>query len=205
MTTRIIRSEATSHPIIHRHAFTWGIAISIAAVALVGMSGCVAEIGDSAEEGAYVDESDVDSTQHMLYSGQRVQFRAAHSLKCADVKNSAAGAWLLHWDCWGGASQYFRIYQQPDGYWTIASEVSGHCLTVPNSSSRDGESIQQYPCTGGVNQKFLLQYSAGSYFIRPSYNGKCLDVSGYSLINGTAIVQWPCSWALNQRFYIENT
>lgn len=206
MTTRIIRNQETNHPIIHRNAFTWGIAISIAAALALGMSGCVADLGDDMADDAYLDESDVDSTQHLLYSGQRVQLRAAHSAKCADIDGAGgAGARLIQWDCTGNANQQFRIYQLSDGYWNIVAEHSGLCLDVPNSSWRDGESIQQYACHDGDNQRFSIEYSAGSYFIRPKYNGKCLEVAGYSVSNGGAIVQWPCAWSLNERFYIENT
>ena len=205
MATRIIHKHETSPSRRYRIAFAArSIAMSaVVALSLLGISGCVAEFGGDTDDGAYFNEDEVDSSEHMVVNGQRVQIRAAHSLKCADSSPSTSnGVPLVQWDCWGGTNQRFYTYLQPDGFWKIVSAYSGKCLEVANPWY-DGEVVRQNGCHDGDTQDFTIEYSAGSHFIRTRVTGKCLDVSGYGLGNGAYIVQWGCNWMLNQRFYID--
>lgn len=79
---------------------------------------------------------------------------------------------------------------------------SGKCLDVRAASLVDQAVVQQFSCTGGNNQRWVLtETSDRSVIIRAVHSGKCLDVRGASLADQALVQQFTCHGGANQRWW----
>lgn len=93
----------------------------------------------------------------------------------------------------------------PQGYAVaITNEYSNQCLEVADWSQNWGAEVRQWPCTGGANQRWVIQKAdgAGRLKIVNVNSGLCLDVPGADWSNGNKLVQWPCSGGINQSWWV---
>lgn len=68
-----------------------------------------------------------------------------------------------------------------------------------------GRNIIVWPDHNGVNQNWVPEYVAGTFFLHACYDHRvCLDVEGARYQNGTRLIVHPCNGQDNQRFYTEN-
>lgn len=102
-----------------------------------------------------------------------------------------------------GAAPVFAL---GTGYHTIHNVHSNLCLDDSGWSTSWGTQMQQWTCTGGSNQTWLIQgwtsvdwtcsdYTCPVWFytIKNVYSGLCLDVKGNNDANGSPIIQWGCN------------
>jgi microsomal dipeptidase-like Zn-dependent dipeptidase len=82
---------------------------------------------------------------------------------------------------------------------------SGRCLDVQGGSTSDGAAVLQWPCHGGINQKWHLRPSGPAWEVVSANSGKCLDVQGGSTAAGANVVQWSCNGGTNQKWMAERT
>ena len=66
-------------------------------------------------------------------------------------------------------------------------------------STANGNKIQMWDCTGGVNQQWTVA-SDGTLQVY----GKCLDITGANYSNGTLIELWQCNGGANQQWQASN-
>ncbi|MEV0478457.1 RICIN domain-containing protein [Streptomyces prunicolor] len=90
-------------------------------------------------------------------------------------------------------------------YLPLTNYNSGKCLDLPESSSDDGQGLEQYQCNGGANQKWALQYidsdTSGNYYrIVNQSSGKCVDVRDRSSDNNAVVVQNGCNTQFSQQW-----
>jgi hypothetical protein len=82
----------------------------------------------------------------------------------------------------------------------ITSGVNGSkCVDDSAFSSANGNKIQMWDCTGGVNQQWTLA-SNGTVQVY----GKCMDITGANYSNGTPIELWQCNGGGNQQWQAQN-
>ncbi len=87
----------------------------------------------------------------------------ANGGKCLDVEGGSAadGVRLLQWSCSGGASaganQRWTLRSMGGGAYAIVSSGSGKCVDVAGASTDNGAALQQWRCSGGDNQAFVLR------------------------------------------------
>jgi len=80
-----------------------------------------------------------------------------------------------------------------------AGDNGAKCVDDSAFSTANGNKIQIWDCTGGVNQ----QWTVGSGGTLQVY-GKCLDITGANSANGTLIELWQCNGGANQQWQAEN-
>jgi len=80
-----------------------------------------------------------------------------------------------------------------------AGDNGAKCVDDSAFSTANGNKIQMWDCTGGVNQ----QWTVGSDGTLQVY-GKCLDITGANSANGTLIELWQCNGGANQQWQAEN-
>ena len=66
-------------------------------------------------------------------------------------------------------------------------------------STANGNKIQMWDCTGGVNQQWTVQPD-GTLQVY----GKCMDITGANYGNGTLIELWTCNGGANQQWKASN-
>jgi hypothetical protein len=98
-----------------------------------------------------------------------------------------------------------RAYASTDQVVEIVSDKSGKCLDDTNWSTRNGAAMQQWSCSGRLNQEWDL-HPVGRHGwdeIINAYSHKCLDDTNWSWNNGNKIQQWSCfGYHLNQQWFI---
>jgi hypothetical protein len=83
----------------------------------------------------------------------------------------------------------------------ILNRESGLALDDTNFSTSNGNLIQQWQPTGGVNQRWnLVSLPDGDDEIVNAYSGKVLDDTNFSTSNGTKIQQWQPAGGVNQQW-----
>lgn len=90
--------------------------------------------------------------------------------------------------------------------YTLADGKSSYLLDVDNASTANGAAIDQWPSTGGANQKWTLHQVAGTadVFTLTSVNsGLCLDVPNNSATEGVQLDQWTCNGGTNQEWALD--
>ena len=86
-------------------------------------------------------------------------------------------------------------------YYAVTNYNSGKCLDVPESSTGDGQGLEQYSCNGGRNQQWALQATDSGYYLLVNLNsGKCADVRENSLDDNAVVNQYGCTRANNQQW-----
>jgi hypothetical protein len=80
----------------------------------------------------------------------------------------------------------------------------GMCLDVAGASTADNVPVNQFPCHGGANQRFIFVRVFGNlYEIRPVHSfsaDKCLDIAGASTADHAILQQFDCNGGGNQLF-----
>ena len=76
---------------------------------------------------------------------------------------------------------------------------SSKCVDDSAFSTANGNKIQMWDCTGGVNQQWTVA-SGGTLQVY----GKCLDITGANYNNGTLIELWDCNGGANQQWQASN-
>ena len=78
-----------------------------------------------------------------------------------------------------------------------AGDASAKCVDDSAFSTANGNKIQMWDCTGGVNQQWTVQ-SDGTLQVY----GKCMDITGANYNNGTGIELWTCNGGTNQKWTV---
>ena len=77
-------------------------------------------------------------------------------------------------------------------YYEIVSRNSGKCLDVFGASLDDAAPVIQWTCTGGPNQQWRLEHTAGgAYRLLARHSGKALDVFGAVVDDLAPAIQFP--------------
>jgi len=76
---------------------------------------------------------------------------------------------------------------------------SSKCVDDSAFSTANGNKIQMWDCTGGINQQWTVA-SDGTLQVY----GKCLDITGANYNNGTLIELWDCNGGANQQWQASN-
>lgn len=139
---------------------------------------------------------------------QGMHLIAKHSGRCVDVAGAGTGnnVNVQQYDCLKQTNQKWTIgsttVANGQSYVTLVAGHSGLCLDVAGASLADNANVQQYACTGGDNQQWLVtEQSDGYVTIVNKQSGKCLDVAAASAANNANIQQFTCTGGDNQRFY----
>jgi regulation of enolase protein 1 (concanavalin A-like superfamily) len=94
----------------------------------------------------------------------------------------------------------------PNGTYRILNRKSNKALEVKNGATANGSITDQWPYTGGSNQKWTLAYqSNGDYQLTGVGSGKALEVAGSSTADGAAVDIYTWSGANNQKWTITPT
>ncbi|MEU9997221.1 RICIN domain-containing protein [Streptomyces sp. NPDC050848] len=120
------------------------------------------------------------------------------------------GVWGRHF----GDNQKFH-FQAPrtgDGNvyrnrFDIVAKHSGKCLDVEWGSTKNGTRVQQFRCTGNINQKwYLWRRGDNKWEIRSAHSEKCLDIHSPSGTPqpGAHLQIWPCHGGSNQAWTIRH-
>ncbi|WP_405533770.1 RICIN domain-containing protein [Streptomyces avidinii] len=121
------------------------------------------------------------------------------------------GVWGRH----GGANQefWFRADRTRDNNvfqnkFEIVAKHSGKCLDVAWAKTQDGTRVQQYRCTGNINQKWYLWRRGDNLWeIRSLQSNKCLDVHSPSRSApqlGAWLQLWSCHGWANQAWQVRS-
>ena len=76
----------------------------------------------------------------------------------------------------------------------IASASTGKCVDISQGSAPDGGPAVQWPCHGGVNQRWHLTRinKLDAVKIRNAQSNRCLDIDQKSTSGGASVHQWDC-------------
>ncbi len=80
-----------------------------------------------------------------------------------------------------------------------AGDNSAKCVDDSAFSTANGNKIQMWDCTGGVNQQWTVE-PGGTLQVY----GKCLDITGANSANGTLVELWQCNGGANQQWQATN-
>jgi hypothetical protein len=105
----------------------------------------------------------------------------------------------------GSCSKSSSSSPSPSPDYSLQVRHSGKCLDVPGGSRNSVTTVQQFSCTGGVNQEWALE-SVGNGFFRivSKFSGMCLDVKGFSQEAQAPVQQFPCNGGDNQSFRFQH-
>jgi hypothetical protein len=78
----------------------------------------------------------------------------------------------------------------------VAGDNGAKCADDSAFSSANGNKIQMWDCTGGVNQQWTVEPD-GTLQVY----GKCMDITGANYGNGTLIELWTCNGGANQQWH----
>ena len=81
----------------------------------------------------------------------------------------------------------------------VAGDDGAKCADDSAFSTANGNKIQMWDCTGGVNQQWTVAPD-GTLQVY----GKCLDITGANYGNGTLIELWDCNGGANQHWQASN-
>jgi hypothetical protein len=112
---------------------------------------------------------------------------------------------VILWSKHGKNNQRFKI-QGGNGKFKIVSQENHHVLTVPGSSSNNGEKICGYSGSNAHGDFWDIVPAQGeevNIFYIKSFCGKCLDANGGSTDKGTEIIQWDYNGGDNQKWLIK--
>jgi predicted chitinase len=109
------------------------------------------------------------------------------------------GAPIQVWASSGGNNQQWQPVLETGTTYHLVNRFSAKCLEVPNSSTADGQQLQQSTCNNSAAQSFTLTPADGSIASRTGYtvtnvnSGKCEDARAAITTNGTAVQQYACN------------
>jgi hypothetical protein len=81
----------------------------------------------------------------------------------------------------------------------VSGLSSSKCVDDSAFSTADGNKIQMWDCTGGVNQQWTAEPD-GTLQVY----GKCMDITGANYSNSTNIELWTCNGGANQQWHAQN-
>ncbi|MFF2775592.1 RICIN domain-containing protein [Streptomyces sp. NPDC058052] len=86
----------------------------------------------------------------------------------------------------------------------IKNNHSSWCLEIGGWRTDNGAPADQWGCTGGDNQVWVIERTAepGLARIVNGHSGKCLEVADWRKDNGAPVRQWDCTGGLNQRWIV---
>jgi hypothetical protein len=130
--------------------------------------------------------------------------QARHSNKVLDINfafftGQLDGRPLAQFDNYNGDNQKFIIESVGGGFVSIKAKHSGKCLDVADFS-RGPAGLQQWHCTGGESQQFVIEPVGDFYKIRVRHSGLYFDVSGGSMENTARLIQYAPGSGDNQLF-----
>jgi O-glycosyl hydrolase/fibronectin type 3 domain-containing protein len=87
-------------------------------------------------------------------------------------------------------------------YYTIANEASGSCVDDTGGGTSNGTVLQQWACSGGVNQEWLFTSVGSGYYEVTTYNS---STAAWNVVNqgtspGTNMQLWAYGGGLNEQF-----
>ncbi|HSW11668.1 MAG TPA: RICIN domain-containing protein [Solimonas sp.] len=111
---------------------------------------------------------------------------------------------------YGGSNQQQFMFLKNGGGYVLKARHSGKCADLKDWIGDAGGLLQQLTCSGGGNQTFVLQATAGAsapiaegrYSIRAVHSNLCLDVPNSSTANGTQLRQYTCNGTGAQQYDI---
>ncbi|MEV6048378.1 RICIN domain-containing protein [Streptomyces xanthochromogenes] len=137
------------------------------------------------------------------------EIRSQASGKCLDVKDAseANGAPIVQWTCNGGTNQRFRLFQEPNGYWSFRTFAHKFLAVKDIENALDGSPITQIAesDTTEANSTFDIvwdQVTADVYRIWVPANdaNRFFDVKDGSQADGAPIIQYVRTEGPNQLF-----
>ncbi|MFJ6410215.1 RICIN domain-containing protein [Streptomyces hydrogenans] len=85
----------------------------------------------------------------------------------------------------------------------IKNNHSTWCLEIGGWSTSGGTAANQWGCTGGDNQVWVIeQMEPGLARIVNANSGLCLEIADWRKDNGAPVRQWNCTGGLNQRWIV---
>jgi hypothetical protein len=144
-----------------------GTAILSAGVA-IGAMGTAQAAGPVSTQASTSEQWQITHTVDLVLSQQDTYFelRAQHSDKCLDVDGRGPGgpgadlANVQQYHCSGGLNQHWRMVDVGGGYFELRAQHSDKCLDVdgrgPGGPGADLANVQQYHCSGGLNQHWRM-------------------------------------------------
>ena len=142
----------------------------------------------------------------------RFRLVAQNSSKCIETISggTAAGTGLHQMPCNSTTAQLWtRRYTPSTGAYSFVHVASNLCLTVPGSSSTQGEYVVLSSCGDGTNQRWAVsqtEYPPPTLPVIAKHSGKCLDVRGgpQATQDGALIEQWTCTGSTNQSWTLRD-
>ena len=81
----------------------------------------------------------------------------------------------------------------------VAGDDGAKCVDDSAFSTANGNKIQMWDCTGGINQQWTVEPD-GTLQVY----GKCMDITGANYGNGTLIELWDCNGGASQQWQASN-
>jgi hypothetical protein len=108
----------------------------------------------------------------------------------------------------GGKNQQWRLIQNPNGSYTLLSEINEDvALTVAGSNSTNGTGLVIYArSANAASQQFLITpvtdrfALGGTHTIQSVASNRLVDITGNSLQDSAPAIAWDTNGGLNQRF-----
>ncbi|GAB2936916.1 hypothetical protein GCM10027280_26260 [Micromonospora polyrhachis] len=87
------------------------------------------------------------------------------------------------------------LFVEPGRKYKLHPVHSDKCADIAGNSLENGAALQQWNCTTGTNQQFLVErIGASPYFhLKVVRSGKCLDVNRWDTADNVKVQQWTCA------------
>jgi len=130
--------------------------------------------------------------------------------KVMDIRDGSfsQGALAQLWQRNGEIQQEWKVVpagtQSGKTFYELRSGLTGMCLDMAiDGAVGNGTRVQQWPCTGASNQRWIAEHSSGWVrLFNQQTPGLCLDVTGARYVDGVPLQVWECNTGWNQRWNI---
>ncbi|HEX6683874.1 MAG TPA: RICIN domain-containing protein [Candidatus Limnocylindrales bacterium] len=87
------------------------------------------------------------------------------------------------------------LFVEPGRKYKLHPTHSDKCAEIAGNVLTDGAALQQWSCTAGTNQQYLVErIGASPYFhLKVVRSSKCLDVLSWSVAENAKVQQWTCA------------
>ncbi|MCU1277827.1 MAG: glycoside hydrolase, partial [bacterium] len=94
----------------------------------------------------------------------------------------------------------------PGAFYQISVKATGQLLSVHNSATTDGATVEEQPAHGTGDQRWSLTATAtaGVYQIVNGLSQSCLDVNAASTADGATVWIWSCGSATSQQWNLHD-
>ncbi|GAA2674516.1 MULTISPECIES: RICIN domain-containing protein [Actinosynnema] len=136
-------------------------------------------------------------------AGSTYTIAVKNSGKCLDVLdgNTANGALVAQWDCWGGTMQQWTLRGSGSGTYALVNVATGKCLDIPYGTTEYFVQAQQWSCSGDTMQQWRLTASgSGTYQLVNVASNLCLANKDAGQGLGVAIAQEGCTANSNKQW-----